>query len=123
MYRDTDDFIINLSSSVREVSDGQEHNTLGLYNFKLFKMDNIDCPSYARILDDGTCRIIWRDIVKNIDYPYTNDAFYINERVDLYVRRQDPEGIYRLYHESDVNGSIMDISQEDNYTKEIDIEC
>ena len=71
--------------------------------FKLFKMDNLGCPSYAKVLKDGTCRVIWRDILNNgfnksddsvEEYPYTNGAFYINKRFDIYVRRQDPHDEY-----------------------------
>ena len=103
-----------------------------LYNYKLFKMDNLGCPSYAKVLKDGTCRVIWRDILNNgfnksddsvEEYPYTNGAFYINKRFDIYVRRQDPHDEYWLYSDDDVDGASVDIMQEDNYVKEADIEC
>ena len=103
-----------------------------LYNYKLFKMDNLGCPSYAKVLKDGTCRVIWRDILNNgfnksddsvEEYPYTNGAFYINKRFDIYVRRQDPHDEYWLYSDDDVDGASVDIIQEDNYVKEADIEC
>jgi len=103
-----------------------------LYNYKLFKMDNLGCPSYAKVLKDGTCRVIWRNILNNgfnksddsvEEYPYTNGAFYINKRFDIYVRRQDPHDEYWLYSDDDVDGASVDIIQEDNYVKESDIEC
>lgn len=103
-----------------------------LYNYKLFKMDNLGCPSYAKVLKDGTCRVIWRNILNNgfnksddsvEEYPYTNGAFYINKRFDIYVRRQDPHDEYWLYSDDDVDGASVDIIQEDNYVKEADIEC
>jgi hypothetical protein len=107
-------------------------NGVELYNYKLFKMDNLGCPSYAKVLKDGTCRVIWRDILNNgfnksddsvEEYPYTNGAFYINKRFDIYVRRQDPHDEYWLYSDDDVDGASVDIIQEDNYVKEADIEC
>ena len=103
-----------------------------LYDYKLFKMDNLGCPSYARVLKDGTCRVIWRDVLNNgfnksddsvEEYPYTNGAFYINKKVDIYVRRQDPHDEYWLYSEHDVDGVSVDIAQEDNYVKDTEIEC
>ena len=101
-------------------------------NFKLFKMDNLDIPSYARILKDGTCRLIWRNILNNgfnsnddtvEEYPFTNGAFYVNRRIDLYVRRQDPYAFYGLYDDDDIEGNGLDITIEDNYVKEKDIVC
>ena len=101
-------------------------------SFKLFKMDNLDVPDYARVLKDGTCRIIWRDLLNNGDgihkdeieeYPFTNGAFYINKKIDIYVRRQDPYGEYGLCSEYDVNGNEMDISAENNYIKDDEIVC
>ena len=74
-------------------------------------MDNLEIPSYAKILKDGTCRYVWRDIINNgfnptvssvEEYPFTNGAFYINKRIDIYVRRQDPYNMYGLYNDDDM---------------------
>jgi hypothetical protein len=130
-------FIENLSSSAKTVSKGDDTSkktleSLTLLDYRLFKMDNLGCPSYAKVLKDGTCRVIWRDILNNgfnksddsvEEYPYTNGAFYINKRFDIYVRRQDPHDEYWLYSDDDVDGASVDIIQEDNYVKEADIEC
>lgn len=100
--------------------------------FKLFKLDNLDVPSYARVVKDGTCTILWRNVMNNgfnesdksvEEYPFTNGAFYVNTRIDMYVRRQDPYNEYRLYNESDIEGNIMDITKIDNYVKEGEIIC
>lgn len=100
--------------------------------FTLFKMDNLDIPSYAKLLKDGTCRLIWRDVLNNgfnnednsvEEYPFTNGALYVNKKIDMYVRRQDPYGYYELYDESDIEGIEQDYTVEDNYVKEEDIEC
>jgi hypothetical protein len=101
-------------------------------NFKLFKIDNLDCPSYARILKDGTCRFIWRNILNNgfnlpddtvEEYPFTNGAFYINRRIDLYLRRQDPHDYWGLYSDGDIEGNNIDIEKIDNYVKDDEIVC
>ena len=102
-----------------------------LNEIKVIKMDNLNCPSYAKILNDGTCRIIWRDIFnngfgenKNVEeYPFTNGAFYVNKKIDLYVRRQDPYGIWGLYSENDAAGISNKIEDEDNYVKDTEITC
>ena len=100
--------------------------------FRMFKVDNLEIPSYAHILRDGTCRFIWRNVVNNgmntsdksIEvYPFTNGAFYINKRVDLYVRRQDPLALYGLYSEDDVFGREAEIEKENNYVKDDEIKC
>ena len=101
-------------------------------DFKLFKIDNLGVPSYAKLLKDGTCRFIWRDILNNgfnkaddtlDEYPFTNGAFYINKRIDLYLRRQDPYAKYGLYEDDDIEGIISPSEDENNYVKEEDIEC
>lgn len=107
-------------------------NNVKVSSFKLFKMDNLNVPSYARVLRDGTCRIIWRNVLNNgfnksddsvEEYPFTNGAFYVNRRIDLFVRRQDPYNNYHLYNTTDIEGNITDMTKEDNYIKEADIEC
>jgi hypothetical protein len=122
----------NVSTIINDLSTERKINGVELYDYKLFKMDNLGCPSYAKVLKDGTCRVIWRNILNNgfnksddsvEEYPYTNGAFYINKRFDIYVRRQDPHDEYWLYSDDDVDGASVDIIQEDNYVKEADIEC
>jgi len=101
-------------------------------DYKLFKIDNLGIPSYARILKDGTCRFIWRDILNNgfnksddtiEEYPFTNGAFYVNKRIDLFLRRQDPYSKYGLYADDDIEGIIPPSEDENNYVKEENIEC
>ena len=120
--------IPNLITGMTEAEDG-----FGVISdYSLFKLDNINAPSYARILEDGTCRVIWRDVLNNgfavdkneiEEYPFTNGAFYINKRVDLYLRRQDPYNEHDLYDEEDIEGVDVDIINEDNYYKEDEVEC
>jgi len=114
------------------IADGQISGR-DVYDFILFKMDNLGCPNYARVLRDGTYRIIWRDVINNgVDennnggievYPFTNGAFYINRRVDIYVRRQDPYGYYGLRSEDDIFGAERNIDEENNYARLDEIQC
>ena len=101
-------------------------------NCRLFKMDNLSIPSYAKIIKDGTCRLIWRNVINNglnksdntiEEYPFTNGAFYINKRIDIYVRRQDPYGNWNVYNVDDIIGVDVDIENEDNFYKENEITC
>ncbi len=55
-----------------------------------------ETPAYAKLIKDGSCRYCWREVVsngieddKNV-FPFTNGAFYINRRINFYLRRQDP---------------------------------
>lgn len=107
--------------------------------FKLFKIDNLEVPSHASLLKDGTCRFVWRDLYNNgfsptsakstEEYPFTNGAFYINKRIDIYVRRQDPYGVYGLYDgagiDADISGddSYTEVVSDNNYVKSDDIKC
>lgn len=103
-----------------------------LSKYRLFKIDNLNAPSYAHLLKDGTCRYVWRDIINNgikgdsstiEQYPFTNGAFYVNKNINLYVRRQDPYDIYGLYDSADILGNSMQATDEDNYVQESDITC
>lgn len=98
--------------------------------YKFFKLDNLDIPSYANLVHDGSCRMIWRPVVINgmergadEEYPFANGAFYVNKYVDIFMRRQDPNGINALWAEIDPEGDIEDINETDNYVKEEDITC
>ena len=107
--------------------------------FKLFKIDNLEVSSHASLLKDGTCRFVWSDLYNNgfaptsaksaVEYPFTNGAFYINKRIDIYVRRQDPYGVYGLYDGvgigADISGddSYTEVVSDNNYVKSDDIKC
>ena len=117
-------------NNVFDVDEGKPNKSLS--DFKMFKMDNLDIPSYAKVLRDGTCRVIWRDVLNNgfnmdddtiEEYPFTNGAFYINKGVNLYLKRQDPYNIWELYSTSDIFGAEINLDDEDNYVKENEIVC
>lgn len=105
------------------------------HDYRLFKVDNLDIPSYAKIMKDGTCRLVWRNLVVNgmkkddstlEEYPFTNGAFYVNKRIDIYVRRQDPYGMWGLYDSNiygDELGVYSDEENENIYFKESEMKC
>lgn len=122
--------------NVHKLSNTNDDVAVGfiMSDFKLFKIDNLDIPSYAKILKDGTCRYVWREIINNgfnptvssvEEYPFTNGAFYINKRIDIYVRRQDPYDMYGLYNEDDISGSESktEVIEDDTYIKSDNIKC
>ena len=125
-------FTCNVTTEDGRPSTEVDDDNIG--NYKLFKIDNMDVPSYAQILKDGTCRYIWRDVINNgisggdrelEEYPFTNGAFYVNKHVDLYLRRQDPYDEYDLYDEDDIEmlGISVDIDQINQYYNEDEIKC
>ena len=94
-------------------------------------MKDENIPEYAKMLKDGSCKYRWREILQNGSdnntdietYPFTNGAFYINRRINFYLRRQDP------YEETSINAnqannginyepngeSLPDSKQDSNY--------
>jgi hypothetical protein len=101
-------------------------------------------PSYAKIIKDGSCEFYWRDVIQNgfddnsnvEEYPFTNNALYINRNINFYLRRQDADGSLGLNYNYNVSQSNdyalsyefdsekMPEEIEDNYTSEENLkEC
>lgn len=100
--------------------------------YRLFTLNDTYVPTYAEMLWDGTCRYVWRNLIPNgfnkdnpmdLSYPFTNGALYVNKSINLFVRRQDPQGIYGLYTDKDPLGIETDFETENTYYKAEDIEC
>ena len=102
--------------------------------FKLFKIDNLEIPNYAEIMRDGSCRLVWRNIIhngtitdKNVEtYPFTNGALYINKPINLVVKRQDPFDLYDLIGNSepfDKTGIGIDENKIDMSYNSEEIKC
>ena len=101
--------------------------------YKYFKViDNL--PSYANFMYDGSCRYVYREIIQNgydnytdiEQYPFTNGALYINKHINLFLRRQNPEGIYDIRSKTypyDINTNNISFEKENNYYEEDNIEC
>lgn len=91
---------------------------------------NEDIPDYATKIDHNT--FLWRDIMKPgdtlstlTDYPFTNNAFYINKEINFYLKRQDAFGYNGLFTDlfpSDIEGNKYD-DDTYNYTEEDDVIC
>lgn len=93
-----------------------------------------DVPDYAVLSTDGSCYYVWREILQNgfdddnkvEQYPFVNGALYINKQINLFVRRQDPNGYGGLWSEIypyDKDSNILDTTTENNYYQEESIEC
>lgn len=93
---------------------------------------NIDIPDYASRVDHN--KFLWRGLYRPgelmdsdlTQYPFANNAFYINKEINFFLKRQDPYGYSGLYcsqaFPNDVKGNHR---QEDNYVykTEEDIVC
>lgn len=91
-------------------------------------------PSYATLSKEGSCTFMWRDLIKNgfdtenkvEQYPFMNNALYVHQQINLFVRRQDPEGKSSLLYgqfPKDIEPNKLDVTNENNYFEEEDIEC
>ena len=76
---------------------------LNISNYTIRRYANSDTPTYCQDTYDGKC--LWRNILKEgefINLPngsehiFTNGRFYLKEIFNVYLRRQDPFGIYNL---------------------------
>ena len=82
------------------------------------RVKNSDIPLYATRIDENI--FVWREVVnpgdlpENDDYkfPFSNQSFYVDCAVNLYLRRQDPDGLNGLHYYGNENGNIPDIDGE-----------
>lgn len=99
------------------------------------RKENINIPRYAQRIDNN--RFLWRDILHVgdnsaetlSDYPYANNAFYVNQDINFYLKRQDPLGKKGLFsgdiEESfpqDIKGVTTDLDNYE-YKDETTIQC
>ena len=83
---------------------------------------NNSIPDYATRIDHN--KFLWRDLYRPgelldsdlTQYPFANNAFYINKEINFFLKRQDPYGYSGLYcsqaFPNDVAGNHK---EEDNY--------
>lgn len=126
-------FVLNYTSS------GLSYGTLvsGLVNgnIELRKFNN-NIPSYAFPLKDGSGRYVWRTVnkignvsntvLKEENYPFTNNAFYYHKDINFFLRRQDPHNTKELYNDSKFPNDIIGSTTPDNkydFVNEEDIVC
>lgn len=105
-----------------------------VYSLKDVKIrkKNYNIPDYA--YDAGFNRFLWRNIQKIgdtnneelIEYPFTNNAFYINKEINFYLKRQDKDKVTGLYVSTsfpqDAPGNIETESNY-NYKEDNEIIC
>lgn len=107
---------------------------INLTEYILFKQNPLK-PKNSYSYNDGSGKYNWRtfkgvdeysneDILKN--RPFTNKTHYLHRNINLYVRRQDPHGLYGLSFNNDtplfsmnmiIRGNDKDVSNY-NYVKE-----
>jgi hypothetical protein len=78
--------------------------------------DNI--PSYAVNIGDNM--YMWRDTIglwddnNPIELPYTNNSFYIDDVINFYLKRQNPDGSLNAYFENNPEDVLSDIEGLEN---------
>lgn len=91
-------------------------------------------PSHAFLGKDGSFRYFWHDVVPNgfngdveeEEYPFANGAFYVNKKINLYVRRQDPHGENGMWTTTtlgNIDGARRTVIPNDSYITEGEVIC
>lgn len=123
----------------------EDYLTIGIYSDEINDGDllsnyivmkpNIEMPSVAYDLNDGTGRYIWKDktsvsMIQSDSELYgtsfTNGVHYIHKQINFFLKRQDPYGIYGLkatndnfgkygYAHLEVDGNQQDVSVADYF--------
>lgn len=110
-------------------------------NVKLEKKD-VTIPENAVMLNDNTCRFVWREWIPNgvsgnqneEVLSFSNGAFYSTKNFNIYLLRQDPFNAISVYttdgyslknknYPLDPDGVYLEIEKENNYTEETKIKC
>ena len=95
------------------------------------RVHNENIPDYA---DNVSVNMfLWRNVIPAVEsdddvmsaYPYSNDALYIDNVINFYLKRQDPEAINGLYYYDmcpDIEGKIKTESNYE-YIPESEVLC
>lgn len=103
---------------------------------KVIKIDKT-VPNHAEILLDGSCRLVWRDILQNgfdkdngasIErYPFTNGRLHVMKDFNFFLKRQNPHNnnilTNHMYTDFNIDGNFIDNNETNNYYTEKDIRC
>lgn len=94
---------------------------------------NEECPDYA--VNIGVNSYIWRPLLRNDSpeneviqsYPYSNNNFYIDTKINFFLKRQDPHIITGLYNQTPktylaLPGNIKQPSSNE-YIDEMEVSC
>ena len=115
-------------------------NTTDISDYVLCYNDDAEIPNYAKLIKDGSCRYYWRDVISNgfddnspiETYPYANNAIYITNNINFYLKRQDKNGdckmrVYnskKYINEYEPNGITYNNNViYDNYYEDMIREC
>lgn len=99
----------------KELELGEDINPVERY---LLYKPNVEKPSEAYELNDGSGTYVWREEYEDIeylnteigDYTFTNGAHYINKKINFHLKRQDPDGRYGLNNVSSIVPYISSMS-------------
>lgn len=107
---------ITLSQVLTEPTNNEDYTQL------ILRKKNTNIPDYATKIAHNT--FLWRDINRPGEttdssleqYPFANNAFYINKEINFFLKRQDPHDYTGLYcsqaFPNDIEGNYK---KEDNY--------
>ena len=93
---------------------------------------NNNIPDYATRIDHN--KFLWRDLYRPgelldsdlTQYPFANNAFYINKEINFFLKRQDPYGYSGLYCSQAFPNDVAGNHKEENnyvYKTEDEIVC
>lgn len=111
----------------------QTLDTINVLVYRLFKKDSIT-PDYATFTKDGSCRFVWRNLISNgfdnenevEHYPFLNGALYVTKKINLFVKRQDPNEYTYLQtgkFPNDITSNKTQSNDKDNFVNENDMSC
>lgn len=98
-----------IEARIKLLSDPELSSGQTLNNKYDFYKPNSEQPEHSYELKDGSGRYLWRDFIADNEYEYgseignyvfTNGAHYINQNINFFLRRQDPDGSYHLSNAS-----------------------
>ena len=101
------------------------------------KRVNNNIPENAIELKNGT--YLWRPVINSWDiantdtelkdFVFTNNCFYVDKSINIYLKRQDPEDVNNLYYKdpkgivSDIVGNIIYEENNEEYKPETEALC
>lgn len=115
---------ITLSAAILDTTDDTKRLKL--------RGQNTDIPNYASKISHNI--FLWRELYlpgelsdsELTEYPYANDAFYVNKEINFFLKRQDPENISGLYCSSMFPNDVAGVDKDEDtyyYKDEDEITC